>query len=87
MTALRALDAAAEAWLLNGKGKWVEETTTIAALIRNRTEVKNCWGRRVPGWAMKGNVTRAIRRVSENPARIANLASLEAMLVSRDSID
>jgi hypothetical protein len=36
------------------------------------------------GAVYEGGVTRAIRRVNENPTRKINLEKLEAMLVSRD---
>lgn len=73
--------------LLHGKGKWVEETTLVAVLIRKRTGVKNRWVAERLGKGHDGSVTRAIRRVSENPVRKINLANLEAMLVSRDPVD
>ncbi len=84
MAALHALDAPTESSLLQGKGKWVEETTLVAALIRKRTGVKNRWVAARLGMGHEGSVTRAIRRVNENPVRKINLANLEAMLVSRD---
>jgi len=84
MAALRALDAPTEASRLSGRGKWVEETTLVAALIRKRTGVKNRWVAERLGMGHEGNVTRALRRVNENPVRQTNLSRLEAMLVSRD---
>ena len=84
MAALLALGAPTEASQLRGKGKWVEETTLVAVLIRKRTGVKNRWVAARLGMGHEGNVTRAIRRVNEHPVRQVNLAKLEAMLVSRD---
>jgi hypothetical protein len=69
---------------LYGKGKWVEETTLVAALIRKHTGVKNRWVAERLGMSHEGNVTRAIRRVNECPVRKRNLEKLETMLVSRD---
>jgi hypothetical protein len=69
---------------LQGKGKWVEETTLVAALIRKRTGVKNRWVAERLGMGHEGNVTRALRRVTENRARQTNLSKLETLLVSRD---
>jgi hypothetical protein len=48
------------------------------------TGVKNRWVAERLAMGHEGNVTRAIRRVNEHPARRTNLAKLEAMLVSRD---
>jgi putative transposase len=84
MTALRALDAPTVASQLQGKGKWVEETTLVAALIRKRTGVKNRWVAERLGMGHEGNVTRALRRVTENRVRQTNLSKLETLLVSRD---
>ncbi|MEO5714155.1 MAG: transposase [Luteolibacter sp.] len=84
VAALLALGLPTEASALHGKGKWVEETTLVAVLIRKRTGVKNRWVAERLGMGHEGNVTRAIRRVSEHPARKVKLADLEAMLVSRD---
>ena len=84
LAALRALDAPTEASQLYGKGKWVDETAVVAALIRKRTGVRNRWVAERLGMGHEGNVTRAIRRVNEYPAWKSRLANLEAMLVSRD---
>ena len=84
LAALRALDAPTETWQLSGKGKWVDETAVVAALIRKRTGVRNRWVAERLGMGHDGNVTRAIRRVNEYPSWKARLAKLEAMLVSRD---
>lgn len=84
MTALQALSAPTVAAQLYGKGKWVEETTLVAALIRKHTGVKNRWVAERLGMSHEGNVTRAIRRVNECPVRKRNLEKLETMLVSRD---
>ncbi len=84
MTALRALDAPTVASQLQGKGKWVEQTTLVAALIRKRTGVKNRWVAERLGMGHEGNVTRALRRVTENRVRQTNLSKLETLLVSRD---
>ncbi|MGL5018704.1 MAG: transposase [Luteolibacter sp.] len=84
VAALRALDAPTEASQLFGKGKWVDETSVVAALIRKRTGVRNRWVAERLGMGHDGNVTRAIRRVNEYPAWKSKLLSLEAMLVSRD---
>jgi putative transposase len=84
MASLQALGAPTEASQLHGKGKWVEETTLVAVLIRKRTGVKNRWVADRLGMGHEGNVTRAIRKVNEHPARAKNLVKLEAMLVSRD---
>jgi putative transposase len=78
---LRALDAPGEASKLSGKGKWVDETAVVAALIRKRTGVRNRWVAERLGMGHEGNVTRAIRRVNEYPAWKSRLAGLEAMLV------
>ena len=84
VAALRALDAPTEASQLFGKGKWVDETAVVAALIRKRTGVRNRWVAERLGMGHEGNVTRAIRRVNEYPAWKSRLRNLEAMLVSRD---
>jgi putative transposase len=67
---------------LEGRGKWIEEKALIATLIRKQTGVKNAWvaGRLAMGH--EGNVTRAIRRVNDDPARKSKFAELEKMLVS-----
>jgi putative transposase len=83
MAALLALGLPTEATELRGKGKWVEETALVAVQIRKRTGVRNRWVAERLGMGHEGNVTRAIRRVSECPVRKAKLAELEAMLVSR----
>lgn len=82
MIALRALDAPTEASQLLGKGKWVDETAVVAALIRKRTGVRNRWVAERLGMGHEGNVTRAIRRVNEYPAWKSKLMSLESMFVS-----
>lgn len=69
---------------LVGKKMWVEEKSLVAVLIRKRTSVKNRWVAERLAMGHEGNVTRAIRKVNENPIRKTNLAKLEAMLVSRD---
>ena|SRR6478672_7158383 len=69
---------------LAGKKMWVEEKSLVAVLIRKRTGVKNRWVAERLAMGHEGNVTRAIRKVNENPVRKSNLAKLEAMLVSRD---
>lgn len=84
MAALRALDAPTETSQLLGKGKWIDETSVVAALIRKRTGVKNCWVAQRLGMGHEGNVSRAIRRVNEFPSWKSRLKNLEAMLVSRD---
>ncbi|MEO5713040.1 MAG: transposase [Luteolibacter sp.] len=84
MAALRALEVPTEAEQLQGKGKWIEETTLVATLIRKRTGVKNRWIAERLGMGHEGNVTRALRRFKENPVRQTNLLRLEVMLVSRD---
>jgi REP element-mobilizing transposase RayT len=84
VAALRALDAPTEASQLFGKGKWVDETAVVAALIRKQTGVRNRWVAERLGMGHEGNVTRAVRRVNEYPAWKSKLLSLEAMLVSRD---
>jgi putative transposase len=84
LAALRALDAPTEASQLFGKGKWVDETAVVAALIRKRTGVRNRWVAERLGMGHEGNVTRAIRRVNEYPAWKSRFADLEALLVSRD---
>jgi hypothetical protein len=67
LAALRALGAPTEATQLCGKGKWVAETSVVAALIRKRTGVRNRWVAERLGMGHEGNVTRAIRRVNESP--------------------
>ena len=84
VAALRALNAPTEAKQLSGKGKWVDETSVVAALIRKRTGVRNRWVAERLGMGHEGNVTRAIRRVNEYPSWKSRLRNLEAMLVSRD---
>lgn len=84
IAALRTLDVPTEVEHLQGKGKWIEETTLVATLIRKRTGVKNRWIAERLGMGHEGNVTRALRRVKENPVRQMNLLRLDAMLVSRD---
>ena len=78
------LNAPTKAWQLFGKGKWVDETSVVAALIRKRTGVRNRWVAERLGMGHEGNVTRAIRRVNEYPSWKSRFANLEAMLVSRD---
>jgi hypothetical protein len=69
---------------LAGKGRWTEEKSLIAALIRKRTGVSNRWVAERLAMGHEGNVTRAIRKVSGNRVRKSRLTDLEAMLVSRD---
>jgi hypothetical protein len=80
VTALGLLDLPLESSELEGKGMWIEEKSLIAVLIRKRTGVKNRWVAERLAMGHEGNVTRAIRRVKENPARKSKLADLEAML-------
>ncbi len=87
VAALRAMDAPTEASQLFGKGKWVDETAVVAALIWKRTGVRNRWVAERLGMGHDGDVTRAIRRVNEYPAWKSKLLSLEAMLVSRDPFE
>jgi hypothetical protein len=84
VAALLELGLPPEASGLAGKGRWAEEKSLIAALIRKGTGVRNSWvaGRLAMGH--EGNVTRAIRKVNGSPARKSRLTDLEAMLVSRD---
>lgn len=84
LVALLALNAPTGAAQLSGKGKWVDETAVVAALIRKRTGVRNRWVAERLGMGHEGNVTRAIRRVDGNPVWKSRLADLESMLVSRD---
>ncbi len=84
VVALRELGLPSKASELAGKGRWVEEKALVAVLIRKRTGVKNRWVAERLAMGHEGNVTRAIRKVSDNPARKSKLADLEAMLVSRD---
>ncbi len=69
---------------LEGKGRWVEEKTLIAVLIRKRTGVKNRWVAERLAMGHEGNITRAIRRVNGCLLRKSKMAKLESMLVSRD---
>jgi hypothetical protein len=73
-----------EASQLFGKGKWVNETCVVAALIGKPTGVRNRWLAERLGMGHDGHVTRAIRRVNAYPAWKSKLLSLAAMLVSRD---
>ncbi len=82
VAALHALKAPTESSQLQGKGKWIEETTLVAVLIRKRTGVKNRWVATRLGMGHECNVTRAIRRVNDHPILKLNLAKLEEMLVS-----
>lgn len=84
VAALRALDAPTEAEELSGKGKWIDETSVVAALLLKKTGVRNRWVAERLGMGHEGNVTRAIRRVNQFPAWKSRLRELEAMLVSRD---
>lgn len=82
--ALQKMGLPPEASQLEGKGRWIEEKTLIAVLIRNRTGVQNRWVAERLGMGHDGNVTRAIRRVGGSASLKARLADLESMLVSRD---
>lgn len=81
---LRAFGLPGKSSELEGRGKWIEEKSLIATLIRQRTGVKNRWVAERLAMGHEGNITRAIRKVNESTARKSKLAELEAMLVSRD---
>lgn len=58
---------------LAGKTMWVEEKSLVAVLIRKRTGVKNRWLAERLAMGDEGNVTRAIRKVNNDPTRKTSL--------------
>jgi len=74
---LEALGLPIEPPDLAGRGKWTEEKTLLAALIRKRTGVRNAWVASRLAMGHEVMVTRAVRRVRESPALGKRLAELE----------
>jgi hypothetical protein len=62
LTALFAMNAPSKMAQLSDKGKWVDETSKVTALIRKRTGVRNHWVSERLGMGQEGKVTRAFRR-------------------------
>ena len=69
---------------LKGWGRWLEEKSLLAALIRGRTGAGNAWVAERLAMGHEGNVTRAVRRVRGSKALGKRLRELEKLLGIRD---
>ena len=81
---LKWLGLPAGAEELTGRGKWRDEKSVIAALVRERVGVKNSWVAERLAMGHEGNVTRAVRRTREEKPLQKLQAELTQMLESRD---
>lgn len=63
---------------LSGRGKWLEEKSVLATLIRRRTGVRNAWVAERLGMGGAANVTVALRRVRESRGLAKRLRELQA---------
>ncbi|MBK1829075.1 transposase [Haloferula rosea] len=79
-TGLKAMGLPGKAEKLVGRGKWLEEKSLLATLIRKRTGVRNRWIADRLGMGHEGNVTVALRRVRESKALTRQLGKLEKEL-------
>jgi REP element-mobilizing transposase RayT len=62
---------------LEGRGKWLEQKSVLAVLIRKRTGVRNAWVAARLGMGGEANVTVALRRVRESRGLTKRLRELE----------
>jgi hypothetical protein len=62
---------------LVGRGKWLEEKSLLASLIRRRTGVRNAWIAERFAMGGESNATVALRRVRESKGLMRRLAKLE----------
>ena len=62
---------------LVGRGKWLEEKSMLASLIRKRTGVRNAWIAERLAMGSESNVTVALRRVRESKGLMRRLVRLE----------
>jgi len=65
---------------LAGRGKWLEEKSVLAALVRRRTGVRNAWVAERLGMGGEANVTVALRRVRESRKLTRDLSELESAI-------
>ena len=78
---LRALGLPDDPVELAGRGKWIEEKTLVAALVRRRTGVRNGWVAARLAMGHEVAVTRAVRRIRESRDLAKRLAGLEAKVL------
>ena len=69
---------------LKVRGKWVDEKSIIASLIRDQTSVSNQWIADRLGLSSAGNVTQALGRAKRSKNLLAKKAGLASTLVFRD---
>jgi hypothetical protein len=74
---LRSLGLPGKAEKLVGRGKWLEEKSLLASLIRKRTGVRNAWIAERLAMGGESNVTVALRRVRESKGLMRRLVKLE----------
>ncbi len=67
---------------LAGRGRWLQEKTVIAAVIRKRTGVGNRWIARRLGMGQERSVIRAVRRTKEDAREARTMLDLENRLVA-----
>ena len=68
---------------LVGRGRWLDEKAVLASLIRGRTGVRNAWVADRLGMGTEGNVTRALREVTDERRLGRKLRKCERMLEKR----
>jgi len=69
---------------LRGRGRWRDEKTVIAALVKERTVVKNAWVADRLAMGHEGNVTQALRRVRQDAQLQKAFMKLRRTLEIRD---
>ena len=74
---LRSLGLPGKTEKLVGRGKWLEEKSLLASLIRKRTGVRNAWIAERLAMGGESNVTVALRRVRESKGLMRRLVKLE----------
>ena len=61
---------------LAGRGRWLKEKAMIAAVIRQRTGVRNRWITRRLAMGEERSVVRAVRRAKENATEMKRMQDL-----------
>ena len=74
---LKSLGLPGKTEQLVGRGRWLEEKSLLASLIRKRTGVRNAWIAERLAMGSESNVTVALRRVRDSKGLARRLAKLE----------
>jgi putative transposase len=81
---LKALRLPKEAAKLVGRGRWLEEKALTANLVKQHTGARNAWVAERLGMGHESSVSRAVRRVREDPKLAKRAKSLARTLVFKD---